>query len=175
MSTPQKEKPNPFNHLSRMDIQANGDSRTTSAAASPAPEGANTPAAVPTPFILGSKAANGGSPAPGGNAFQFGNGSHNSGTPAPPPGMFIDSHARTQEDLAVARDRVIPIAPLDDAILTSISHAAKGDDKKARDFFGGIMLVGGGSKIPHFGTFLEERLRAKRPDLGEKILVGYER
>lgn len=171
MSTPQKEKPNPFNHLARMDSQANGDSRTTSAAASPAPEGVNTPSAVPS-FVFGSNATNGGSPAPSGNVFQFGNGSHNSGTPGPPPGMFVDALARTHQDLAIERDNVLPVVPLDDAIFTSIQHAAKGDEKKARDFFGGIMVVGGGSKISHFGTFLEEKLRAKRPDLGEKILVG---
>lgn len=171
MSTPQKEKPNPFNHLSRMDSQANGDSRTTSAAASPAPEGANTPSNVPS-IVLGSHIANGGSPGPSGSIFQFGNGSHHSGTPGPPAGMFVDHLARTQKDLAIERDSVLPIAALDDAIFISIQHAAKGDEKKARDFFGGIMVVGGGSKTSHFGTFLEEKLRAKRPDLGEKILVG---
>lgn len=170
LSTPQKEKPNPFSHLSRMDSQANGDSRTTSAAASPAPEGLNTPSAIPS-IVFGAR-ANGDSPGPNGSMFQFGGGSHNSGTPGPPPGVFVDPHARTQEDLANERDSVLPIAPLDEAIITSIQHAAKGDEKRIREFFGGIMVIGGGAKTPGFGTFLEEKLRAKRPDLGEKILVG---
>lgn len=152
-STPQKEKPNPMNFLSRMESDnANGNSRVTSAAGSPAPEGTETPVRA-APFIFG------GSPAP-------------NGTPGPPAGMFIDQYARTQEDLANDRDSVLPIAPLDTAIITSISHAARGEDKKARDFFGGIMVIGGGAKTPGLGAALEERLRKKRPDLGEKILVG---
>jgi len=100
------------------------------------------------------------------------NGSHNSATPIPPVGMFVDPMARTQQDLATERDAVLPIAPLDTAIITSITHAAKGDDKKVRDFFGGIMVIGGGAKTPGFGTHLEERLKARRPDLADKILVG---
>jgi actin-related protein 8 len=165
VSTPQKERPNPFNYISRMDSQANGDSRTTSAAASPAPEGANTPS-------LGLTINGAGSPGPSGNLFQFGNGSHNSGTPNPPPGMFVDPLARTANDLAIERDAVLPITPLDNAIIVSITHAARGDEKKARDFYGGIMVIGGGAKIPGLVTFLEEKLKTKRPDLAEKILVG---
>jgi actin-related protein 8 len=34
------------------------------------------------------------------------------------------------------------------------------------------MVIGGGAKTPGFGPFLEERLKVKRPDLAEKILVG---
>ncbi len=75
VSTPQKEKSNPLNLL-RMDSEANGNSRMTSAAGSPAPEGTSTP--VPSgPFVFGANGTNGGSPAPSGNVFQFGNGSHN--------------------------------------------------------------------------------------------------
>lgn len=172
LSTPSKEKPNPF--LSRMDVE-NGTSRMTSTAGSPAPEGANTP--VPSgPFVFGANGTNGGSPGPSfaGQMFNFGNGSRNSGTPIPPTGMFVDAMARTQLDLAVERDSVLPIAPLDTAIITSITHAAKGDDKKVRDFFGGIMLIGGGAKTPGLGNVLEERLKAKRPDIADKILVGTE-
>jgi actin-related protein 8 len=171
VATPSREKPNPLNFLGRMENDANGTSRVTSAAASPAPEGANTP--VPSgPFVFGANGTNGGSPGPSGNAYQFGNGSHNSGTPIPPAGMFIDQMARTQKDLAVERDSVLPIAPLDTAIITSITHAAKGDEKKVRDFFGGIMVIGGGAKTPGLGPFLEEKLKIKRPDLADKVLVG---
>lgn len=170
-ATPQKEKTNPMNLLSRMDSEVNGTSHVTSAAGSPAPEGSSTP--IPSgPFILGANGANGGSPGPGGSMFHFGNGTHNSGTPVPPTGMFVDALARTQKDLAIERDAVLPIAPLDSAINISIMHAAKGDEKKVRDFFGGIMVIGGGAKTPGFGPFLEERLKLKRPDLSEKILVG---
>ncbi|KAF4634038.1 hypothetical protein G7Y89_g4081 [Cudoniella acicularis] len=170
-ATPSKEKPNPMNFLGRLDNDANAASRVTSAAASPAPEGSNTP--IPSgPYVFGANGTNGGSPGPSGNGFHFSNGSHNSGTPVPPAGMFVDQMARTQKDLAIERDAVLPIAPLDTAIITSITHAAKGDEKKVRDFFGGIMVIGGGAKTPHFGPFLEEKLKSKRPDLADKILVG---
>ncbi|KAL3419418.1 chromatin remodeling complex subunit [Phlyctema vagabunda] len=168
LATPSKEKAQPFNFLSRMDSEANGASRATSAAASPVPEGSNTP--IPAaPFIFNANGTNGGSPGP---AMMFGNGSHNGGTPIPPAGMFVDPHARTAKDLAIERDAVLPIAPLDSAIITSIQHAAKGDEKKVRDFVGGIMVIGGGAKTPGFGPFLEEKLKARRPDLAEKVLVG---
>ncbi|KAK2628362.1 hypothetical protein QTJ16_003008 [Diplocarpon rosae] len=157
-ATPSKERPNPMLSFN----ETNGTSRVTSAAGSPAPEGSNTPAG---PFVFGANGANGGSPGPA--SFQ-----HNGGTPIPPAGMFVDYHARTQKDLAIERDSVLPVAPLDQAIITSIIHATRGDDKKLRDFFGGIMVIGGGAKTPGFGPFLEEKLKAKRPDLAEKILVG---
>src|SRR5207247_2170338 len=69
-------------------------------------------------------------------------------------------------------DSVLPVAPLDIAILTSIQNAAKGDDKKLRDLLGGVMVVGGGAKIAHFAPTLEERLKARRPDLADRILVS---
>ncbi|KAE8449174.1 hypothetical protein EG329_008558 [Mollisiaceae sp. DMI_Dod_QoI] len=166
VATPSKEKPNPLGFF-RNDSEANGNSRVTSAAASPAPEGANTP--VPSgPYVFGANGTNGGSPGPSGPLFQFGNGSHNSGTPNPPPGMFVDPLARTQKDFAIERDAVLPIAPLDIAINTSITHAVKGDEKKTKDFFGGIMLIGGGAKTPGLGLFLEDRLKKLRPDLAAK-------
>ncbi|CAG8950617.1 hypothetical protein HYFRA_00002826 [Hymenoscyphus fraxineus] len=156
-ATPSKEKANPLSFLSKVESEANGFSRVTSAAASPAPEGSSTPA----PFVFGANGTNVGSP------------ERNASTPNPPAGMFIDQNQRTQKDLAIERDTILPIAPLDTAIMTSITNAVKaGEDKKVKDFFGGIMLIGGGAKTPGFGPFLEKRLRAKRPDIGEKILVG---
>lgn len=155
-ATPSKEKANPLNFFSRLDGETNGNSRVASAAGSPAPEGASTPA----PYVFG---ANGGSP------------ERNAGTPNPPSGMFVDQNQRTRKDIAIERDSVLPIAPLDTAIITSITNAvrgAAGEEKKVKDFFGGIMLIGGGAKTPGFGPFLEKRLRAKRPDLADKILVG---
>lgn len=152
VSTPIKEKPNPFSFLSRLDSEVQG-TPGTSHAGSPAPESFNTPA------------ANGDSPAP----FQFGNGNANGA----PHGMFVGDAAQvSQRALAAERDAVLPVASLDTAILTSITNAARGDEKKMRDLIGGIMVIGGGAKTPGFGPFLEDRLKRLRPDLGEKILVG---
>ena len=162
VSTPQKEKANPLSFL-RMESEANGNSRVTSAAASPAPEGASTP---------GVNGTNAGSPPPNGNMFQFGSGTHTNGTPGPPAGMFVDPTARTQKQIAIERDGVLPVAPLDDAIITSIKQACKDDDKRFRDFMGSILVIGGGAKTPGLTPHLEERLRARRPDLREKIMVG---
>ena len=168
MATPGKERAQPFNFLAR-----NGDATGTpgtSKAPSPAPEGASTP--VPPPYIFGSRD----SPAP----------SARNGTPGPTngtstlPGTSFDQSAaaqpqqpqRTAKSLAAERDAVLPLAPLDIAIMTSIQNAAKGDEKKVRELLGSIMVVGGGAKLPHFATYLEEKLKARRPDLADKILVS---
>ncbi|KAI1757810.1 hypothetical protein F4782DRAFT_480105 [Xylaria castorea] len=161
LATPMKEKSQPFNFLSRGDLNATPGG---SNAASPAPEGASTP--VPPAFHFG---ANGhaGSPAPNGP-----NSIRNGTSPAPPAGMFVDPAARSARALATERDTVLPVAPLDIAIFTSIQNAARGDDKRLRDFLGSIMVVGGGSKIPLFTQTLEEKLRARRADLFDRILVS---
>jgi actin-related protein 8 len=163
LATPSKEKSQPFNFLSRHE---NGTPMGSNAP-SPAPEGTSTP--VPAPYLFGTNgtATGTGSPAPSGpNA-------RNGASPAPPPpGMFVDSQSRTAKTIAAERDAVLPIAPLDIAILTSIQNAAKGDEKKLRDYLGSIMVVGGGSKTPAFTQTLEEKLRARRPDLFDRILVS---
>lgn len=167
-ATPMKEKPNPLNNLFR------DSTPQRSAAASPAPEGTSTP--VPQPFIFGKEGVNGAaSPAPNGT-----------GTPAPATngfapqipanaaaaGLFTDADVPVSKIQAIERDDVLPIAPLDIAILTSIQNAAKADDKKVRDLLGSIMVIGGGAKIPHFTTFLEERLKVRRPDIADRVLVS---
>jgi actin-related protein 8 len=173
VSTPVKEKPHPFNFLARVDAGLNG-TPATSNAPSPAPDGTSTP--VPAAYVFGSSkdGANGASPAPSGHA-------RNGGTPAPsgpsqatqpPAGMFVDSSVRSMKALAIERDTVLPTAALDIAILTSIQNAARGDEKKLRDLLGGIMVVGGGSKIQHFAGILEEKLKARKPDLLDRILVS---
>jgi actin-related protein 8 len=87
------------------------------------------------------------------------------------PLIFRDPiHEKTK--LAEERDRILPIASLDVAILDSLAHGARGDDRKLRDFFGGIMLVGGGSKTPGLREFLEGRLRGMREGYSKEILVG---
>ncbi|KAM7199844.1 hypothetical protein V8F33_004248 [Rhypophila sp. PSN 637] len=173
-ATPSKERTHPFNFLSRADTTPG-----TSKAPSPAPEGANTP--VPPPYIFGSSrdnlngaaspapsGRNGGTPAPPNNPLAGINGT----TTLPPPGIPIESLQRTPKDLAEERDSVLPVAPLDIAIMTSIQNAAKGDEKKVKELLGSIMVIGGGAKIPHFAPYLEDKLRARRPDLAEKILVS---
>lgn len=69
-------------------------------------------------------------------------------------------------------ERIVPVMPLDMAILTSITEGAKGDERKLRDFLGGIMVIGGGAKIANFNAFLEYRLRLLRPDLAKDVLIG---
>jgi len=171
ISTPSKEKAQPFNFISRADATPGGSN-----APSPAPEGANTP--VPPPYIFGSRdGINGGSPAPsarngGGTPAPSGSLVPPGGGTLPPPGISIESFQRTAKLLAAERDAVLPTAPLDIAIMTSIQNAAKGDDKKVRELLGSIMVIGGGAKLPHFAPFLEEKLKARRPDLAERILVS---
>ncbi|KAK6080275.1 chromatin remodeling complex subunit [Seiridium cupressi] len=162
LATPSKEK-QPFNFLARTEGTPMG-----STAASPAPEGASTP--VPPAFVFGTNGTvtGTGSPAPPGPNGRNGT----SPAPPPPPGMFVDAQARTARQIASERDAVLPVAPLDIAILTSIQNAAKGDEKKLRDYLGSIMVIGGGSKTPQFTQTLEEKLRARRPDLFDRILVS---
>lgn len=74
--------------------------------------------------------------------------------------------------IAEERDKVLPIMPLDHAILESLAQGARGDERKLRDFFGGIMLVGGASKTPGLREFVEAKLRELRPFYGKEILVG---
>ncbi|OAR02560.1 hypothetical protein LLEC1_04123 [Akanthomyces lecanii] len=153
VSTPMKERP-AFSFKS--DAGANG-TPMASHAGSPAPEGSGTPA----PFVFG--AGKDGSAA---------------GTPVPgaasqaPAGLFVESQVRSADSIAAERDAVLPVAPLDIAILTSIQNAAKGDEKKLRDLLGSIMVIGGGAKVPQFTVVLEEKLKARRPDLTERILVS---
>lgn len=144
-------------------------------AGSPAPDGSSsTPVPTANHLGLGKDAVGGGSPAPSGTRA--------TGTPV--PGQMSQASQQAQGPLAAEtaeksaaaiaaeRDSVLPVAPLDIAILTSIQNAAKGDEKKLRDLLGSIMVIGGGSKIPHFTVVLEEKLKARRPDLTDRILVS---
>lgn len=172
VSTPSKERSQPFNFLGKGEAAING-TPAASHAGSPAPEGTSTP--VPPPFLFGSGKDGAGydSPAPSGTRAAGtpvpGQASHVS---QPPSGVFVDSAERSAAKAAAERDSVLPIAPLDIAILTSIQNAAKSDDKKLRDLLGSIMVIGGGSKIPQFTVVLEEKLKARRPDLVDRILVS---
>ena len=174
-ATPSKEKGQPFNLLSRGDL--NG-TPAGSNAASPAPEGVSTPVPPPTFHFSGAGGATNGTGSPAPTPQR--NGVSPAPTPSqqppqsqqPPAGMFVDAMARTAKSRAAELDATLPSAPLDIAILTSIQNAARGDDKKLRDYLGSIMVVGGGGKTPNFAAVLEERLRTRRPDLAERILVS---
>ena len=84
-------------------------------------------------------------------------------------GNDTDDTVGKQRDLI---DRTVPVMPLHQAILTSIDQAAGVDEKRKRDLLGSIMLIGGGSKIPHLGLYLESRLRAALPQYPKEILVA---
>ncbi|KAK6525073.1 actin-like protein arp8 [Arthrobotrys megalospora] len=65
-----------------------------------------------------------------------------------------------------SENEVLPMLPLDLAIIESIRYAAKGDEKRSKDFFSGILLVGGGSLTAGFNHLLEERLIRQKGSLG---------
>lgn len=73
---------------------------------------------------------------------------------------------------AEQRDARLPVTSLVDAINISISEAARDDERKIRDFYGGIMTVGGGSLTTNFHQFLEEELLASQPRLKKELLVN---
>ena len=70
------------------------------------------------------------------------------------------------------RDDVLPVIALDTAIMTSILHGARNDERKTRDFLGGVMVIGGGSQVRGFYQFLEERLKEKSPGYAKDIMIG---
>ncbi|KAI9793149.1 MAG: actin-like protein arp8 [Piccolia ochrophora] len=133
----------PYSLANRLNDKLDATPRS-SVAGSPAPEenGTPQPGAASTP-------------APGMN-----------GTPTVPNPMAEKIYS------AEERDRILPILPLDTAILTSITHSAQADERKTRDFLGGIMVIGGGGAVPGFLTFLEERMRALRPAFAKEIMIG---
>ncbi|RAH46846.1 putative chromatin remodeling complex subunit (Arp8) [Aspergillus brunneoviolaceus CBS 621.78] len=108
-------------------------------------------AGSPAPETLGTPLPGGATPVPAGQG--------QSALPNRPP---------TVEE----RDDILPNFPLDSAILTSIAHAARSDERKMRDFLGGIMVVGGGSLINGFHSYLEERLQNLRPGFAKEIMIG---
>ncbi|KKA28065.1 hypothetical protein TD95_003653, partial [Thielaviopsis punctulata] len=181
-ATPVRDRLQPANFLAKVNEGLNA-TPATSTAASPGPDGTSTPtpASAPAPSVAtaavtaAAAAAFGrdtavGSPAPASvRTGTPGPGGDTAGpTSAPAPAVSL----RTATEIARERDAVLALAPLDVAVITSITHAARGDDKKLRDLLGSVMVVGGGAKIPLFGSVLEDKLRQHRPDLSEKILVS---
>ncbi|KIW66376.1 hypothetical protein PV04_05712 [Phialophora macrospora] len=70
------------------------------------------------------------------------------------------------------RDDILPVYPLPGAIVTSITHAARGSSQKTSDLLSGIMLTGGTSIIPGLGGHLEESLKGMLPGYSKDILIG---
>lgn len=70
------------------------------------------------------------------------------------------------------RDDVLPIIPLDTAILTSITHGARGDERKIRDLLTSVLVIGGGSQVPGFYTFLEQKLKITKPSSVKDVVIG---
>ena len=98
------------------------------------------------------------------------------GTPAPEdedtPMALGEEKAAPNTSATSMRDDVLPIMPLDQAILTSISHGARGEERKTREFLGQVMVIGGGAQVPGFYAFLEQRLKELRPGWAKDILIG---
>ena len=101
--------------------------------------------------------------------------SSSAGSPMPDeddtPLPVDDNNTGTSILATSIRDDVLPVISLDDAILTSIDHGGRGDDRRAKDFLMSIMVIGGGAQIPGFNNYLEERLKERRPGYKE-ITVG---
>ena len=70
------------------------------------------------------------------------------------------------------RDDILPIYPLPAAIVTSITHAARGSSQKTSDLLSGIMLTGGTSIIPGLASHLEDSLKGVLPGYSKDILIG---
>jgi actin-related protein 8 len=144
LATP--SKPKPFNLLSRLQQDDNELTPRSSAANSPAPEGADTPKRAESPGA--------------GDAANTGNG----GPVAPPVDRLTELHR-----VAEQRSRVLPLMPLDHAIYTSILQSSRASEPRMKEFFSQITIVGGGSKIPGFTKFLEEKLREMVPGLVSEV------
>lgn len=92
------------------------------------------------------------------------------GTPAPAAENNVNIGPASANSLI--RDDVLPVFGLDTAIFTSISHGARNEERKIRDFLGSVMVIGGGSQVPGFCTFLEEKLKELKPGYVKDVLVG---
>lgn len=70
------------------------------------------------------------------------------------------------------RDDIVPMYPLPNAIVTSITHASRGSPTKTSDLLSSIMLTGGTSIIPGLAAHLEESIKAILPGYSKDILIG---
>ena len=96
------------------------------------------------------------------------------GTPAPTnidPDASLLNIEGPQPDADII-DRTVPIMPLHHAILTSINTASQSDERRRRELLGSIMVIGGASKTPYLGVYLEQQLRLLMPQYPKEILVA---
>jgi actin-related protein 8 len=70
------------------------------------------------------------------------------------------------------RSDILPIFPLQHALIASITHAARGSPQRTRDFLGSIMLIGGASSTPGLSSYLEEQLQGQLPGYSKDIIVN---
>lgn len=91
-------------------------------------------------------------------------------TPAPSERETMTGQESNMDEEAM--DRILPCMPINEAIMLSIHHGAKGDERKMRDFFGGIIPIGGGAQTPGFNALLEEELSEAQPRFRKELLVG---
>ena len=90
----------------------------------------------------------------------------------PAPGVDGTTKSSQQVLSSAYREEILPIAPLENAVLTSITYGARSDERKMRDYLGGIMIIGGGSQIPMLDFLLEESLKKISPTHSKDIQVG---
>lgn len=93
------------------------------------------------------------------------------GDDTPAPGADGIPHESRENMDSLIRDDVLPVMPLDTAINISITSGSRGDEKKIREFFSGIMVVGGGSQIQGLYQYFEDRLKIAKPALAKDILI----
>lgn len=102
------------------------------------------------------------------------------GTPQPDdadaaPQRDDKAKAEEEEEEPVSierRDDLLPIYPLPNAIVTSITHAARGSSQKTSDLLSGIILTGGTSIIPGLVSHLEESLKGILPGYSKDIIIS---
>ncbi|RPB20758.1 actin-like ATPase domain-containing protein [Terfezia boudieri ATCC MYA-4762] len=133
-----------LNPFSHINLETTAATPRSSIAGSPAPEG--------TPIFGASTPA-----------FNFG---------GPVPFSHVVPIGPTPLELAEERDKQVPVCPLDQAIVESITHASKGDEKKIKEYLGSIMIVGGGSQVAGLNHLLEERLRGMKRYSDFNVMVA---
>ncbi|KAF3940077.1 hypothetical protein ABW19_dt0201028 [Dactylella cylindrospora] len=101
------------------------------------------------------KTSNAGSPAPEEALDQSDNTLSNQ--PLTVTSTTVKANVLNSTDSVDLEEEVPAVLPLDLAIIESIYYAAKGDEKRSKDFFAGILIVGGGSMTSGLNHLLEER------------------
>jgi actin-related protein 8 len=78
-----------------------------------------------------------------------------------------------EEPLSIERrDDILPVYALPNAVVTSITHAARGSAQKTSDLLGGIMLTGGASIVPGLASHLEDSLKGILPGYSKDMIIS---